>query len=66
MARIPWWHQGIAEIVCMLEKELPMTFMDLEVHLLIHLVDKVELVGVVSCHWILFLERYMKKLNGFV
>ena len=39
--------------------------MDLQVHLLIQLVDKVELVGVVSCHWMFFLERYMKKLKGF-
>ena len=40
--------------------------MDLQVHLLIHLVDEIELVGVVSCHWIFFLERHMKKLKGFV
>ena len=54
------------EIVCLFEKELSMSFMDLQVHLLIHLVDEVELVGVVSCHWMFFLERYMKKLKGFV
>ena len=39
--------------------------MDLQVHLLIHLVDEVELVGVVSYHLMFFLERYMKKLKGF-
>ena len=50
----------------MFEKELPTSFMDLQVHLLIHLVDEVELVGVVSCRWMFFLERYMKKLKGFV
>ena len=50
----------------MFEKELPSSFMDLQVHLLIHLVDEVELVGVASCHWMFFLERYMKKLKGFV
>jgi len=38
-------------------------FHGLVVHLLIHLVDEVELVGVVSCHWMLFLERYIKKLK---
>ena len=66
MTSIPWWHQEIANIVCMFEKELPTSFMDLQVHLLIHLVDEVELVGVVSCRWMFFLERYMKKLKGFV
>ena len=66
MASIPRWCQEIVEIICMFEKELPTSFMDLQVHLLIHLVDEVELVGVVSCHWMFFLERYMKKLKGFV
>ena len=50
----------------MFEKELPMSFMDLQVHLLIHIVDEVELVGVVTYRWMFFLERYMKKLKGFV
>ena len=43
-----------------------MSFMDLQAHLLIHLVDEVESFGVVSYHWMFFLERYMKKLKGFV
>jgi hypothetical protein len=63
---IPWWHQEIAEIVCMLEKELLMSFMNFQVNLLIHLVDDFVLVKVVSYHWMLFLERYTKKLKGFV
>jgi hypothetical protein len=66
MDRIPWLHQDIVDIVFMFEKELPMTFMDLKVHLLIHLVDEVELVKVVSCLWMFLLERYMKKLKVFV
>ena len=66
VASIPWWRQEIVEIFCMLEKELLTSFMDLHVHLLIHLVDEVALFGVVSCRWMFFLERYMKKLKGFV
>ena len=50
----------------MFEKELLVSFMDLQVHLLIHLLYEVELVEVVSCHWMFFLERYMQKLKGFV
>jgi hypothetical protein len=50
----------------MFEKVLPTSFMDLQVHLLIHLPNEVELDGVLSCHWMFFLERYMKKLKGFV
>jgi hypothetical protein len=66
MASNPQWRQEITEIVCMFEKELPTSFMDFLVHLLIHLVYEVELVGVVSYRWMFFLERYMKKLKGFV
>jgi hypothetical protein len=65
MDSIPQWHQEIVETVCMFEKELPPSFMDLQVHILIHLVYEVELVRVVSCHWMVFLERYMKKLKVF-
>ena len=50
VARIPRWHQEIIEIFFMFEKELLTSFMDLQVHLLMHLVDEVELVRVVSYH----------------
>ena len=43
-----------------------MSFIDFQVHILIHLVDEVELVGVVYGRWMFFLERYMNKLKGFV
>ena len=66
MASTPWWHQEITKIVCMFEKELSASFMDVQVYLLIHLLDEVELARVVSCRWMLFLERYVKKLKGFV
>jgi hypothetical protein len=66
MVNIPWWRREIDEIVCMFEKEFPTSFMNLQVHFLIHLPDEVEIVGVLSCRWMLFLERYMKKLKGFV
>lgn len=40
--------------------------MDLQVHLIIHLVDEVELAGIVSMRWIFFFERYMKNLKIYV
>ena len=66
IAIIPWWHQEIVEIVCIFEKELPVSFMDLQALILIHLPNEVELSRVVSCRWIFFLGRYIKKLKGFV
>jgi hypothetical protein len=35
----------------MFEKELPTSFIELQVHLLINLPDEVELIGVLSCRW---------------
>jgi hypothetical protein len=66
IASISQWHREIIDIACMFEKELPMSVMDLQVHLLIHLHDAIELDGVIPCCWMFFLERYMKKLKGFV
>jgi len=40
--------------------------MDLQVHLLIHLVDDIEMAGVVSTRWMLFFERYMRTLKRYV
>ena len=66
MVSIPQLCQEIAEFVYMFEKESSFNIMDFHIHLLIHLVDEVELVGVVSCRWMFFLEMHMKKLKGFV
>ena len=62
ISRISWGCREIAEIFYMFEEELLASFMDLRDHLLIHLVDEVELVGVISCHWMFFLESYIKKI----
>ena len=40
--------------------------MDLQVHLLIHLLNGIELVGVVSTSWMFFFERYMKTIKIYV
>ena len=56
----------IAEIMTLLEKEMPTSFFDIQVHLLVHLVDEVKIVGVVSSRWMFFVERYMKTLKDFV
>jgi hypothetical protein len=40
--------------------------MDLQVHLLIHLVDNIELAGIVSTRWMFFFQIYMKTLKIYV
>ena len=49
-----------------MEKELPISFFDIQVHLLIHLVDEIELAGVVSTRWMFWVERFMCVLKKFV
>ena len=45
---------------------MPTSFFDIQVHLLVHLVDEIKVVGVVSSRWMFFVERYMKTLKDFV
>jgi len=45
---------------------MSVAFMDIQVHLLIHLVDDIENSGVVSARSIFFVEKILKVLKGFV
>jgi hypothetical protein len=63
---VPKWKKENEKIVCVFENELPTSFMDLQFDLLIHLVNGIELVGVVSMRWMFFFERYMKTLKRYV
>ena len=44
----------------------PTSILNIQVHLLVHLVDEVEIAGIVHARWMFFLERFMKTLKGFV
>ena len=52
--------------MCLIEELFPTSNLDIQVHLLIHLVDKVELAGTMHTFWMFFLERFMKVLKGYV
>lgn len=54
------------ELLCLMERELPTSFFDIQVHVLIHLIEEIELAGVVSTRWMFWVERYMGVLKGFV
>jgi len=53
---VPKWKKEIVEIVCVFEKDLPTSFMNLQVHLLMHLVDDIELADVIFTRWMFFFE----------
>jgi len=63
---IPRWRREIAKIVCTFEKEMPSSFMNIQVHILIHLVDDIEIVGVGNTRSMFFMERFLKVLKAFV
>ncbi|CAM6103867.1 unnamed protein product [Calypogeia fissa] len=63
---IPGMRILAAEVVCKLEKALPPSFFDCQVHLLVHLVDEVAICGLVHCRWMYWLERYMAELKSYV
>ena len=54
------------ELLCLAEKELPTSFFDIQVHVFIHLVDEIEIAGVVSSRWMFWVERFMGVLKSLV
>jgi hypothetical protein len=52
--------------LCMLEKEFPPLFFDIMSHLVVHLVEEVEICGLVHTRWMYPIERYLKTLKGYV
>ena len=50
----------------MIEKYFPPSMLTIQVHLMVHVVDEVEMAGTVHCRMMFFLEHFMKMLKGFV
>lgn len=55
-----------AETLCLFERHFSPSFLDIQVHLVVHLVEEVALCGPISSRWMYFIERYMKQLKGWV
>ncbi len=50
----------------LLEKEFPPSFFDIMTHLLVHLVEELQLCGPIHTCWMYPIEQYIKILKGFV
>ncbi|CAM8902598.1 unnamed protein product [Rhodiola kirilowii] len=60
---------GIQEqivVLCQLEMFFPPSFFDIMVHLTVHLVREVRILGPVHMRWMYPFERYMKVLKSYV
>jgi hypothetical protein len=49
-----------------LEKVFPLACFDIMTHLVIHLVEELDIYGPIHTRWMYPMERYMKALKGFV
>ena len=58
--------EDTAIILCMLEKEFPPAFFDVMTHLLMDLVEELDICGPVHICWMYLMERYLKTLKGYV
>ena len=58
--------KDIREAIYMVEKFFPTIMLTIHMHLLVHLVDEVALARTIHSRWMLFLERFMKTLKGFL
>jgi len=56
----------IVIILCQLEMFFPPSFLDIMVHLLVHVVREIKFCGPVYLRWMYPIERYMKILKGYV
>ncbi len=56
----------VAEIMSILEKVFPPTCFDIMTHLVIHLVEELDICGLAYIRWMYPMEKYMKALKRFV
>ena len=66
VSSIPEMKERVIKLMCLLEKVFPPAFFDIQVHLVSHLVEEVEIAGTVHARWMFWVERYMKVLKGYV
>ncbi len=64
--RVPQLKEDVAHLLCDFEVYFPPAFFDVMTHLLIHVVEDIELFGPVTARWMYPLERFMKLLKGHV
>lgn len=57
---------GTIIALCFLEKVFAPSFFDLMMHLVIHLIDELDVCGLIHAWWMYPIERAMKDLKGYV
>jgi hypothetical protein len=66
LGEITDFKNDVVVTLILLEKEFPPPFFDTMTHLLVHLVEELEICGSEHIGWMYPMERYMKTLKGYV
>jgi hypothetical protein len=59
-------RKDVAITMCMLEMTMPPSFFDIMVHLILHIVDELDMCGPVHTRWMYCVEHLNKVLKGYV
>jgi hypothetical protein len=60
------FKEDVATTLCILEMEMPPSFFEVMMHLVIHLVEEFDLWGLVHTWWMYCIERINKVFKGYV
>jgi hypothetical protein len=63
---MPKQKNDVVTTLCMFEMEIPPTFYDVMTHLVLCLVEKLDIRGLVSTRWMYFIERMNKVIKGYI
>jgi hypothetical protein len=63
---MPKLKEDVVTTLCTFEMETPLSFFDVMTHLVLHLVEKFDLCGLVSTHWMYCIERMNKAMKGYI
>ena len=56
----------VVEAIFLIEEAFPRSLLTSQLHVVVHLIDEINLNGAVHSRWMFFLERFLKTLKGFV
>jgi hypothetical protein len=63
---MPKLKEDVVTILYMLEMEMPIAFFDVMTHLVLYLVEELDLCGLVSTCWMYCIKRMNKVMKGYV
>jgi hypothetical protein len=63
---MPKLKENVVTTLCMLEMEMPLAFFDVMTHLVLHVVEELDVCHLVSTRWMYCIERMNKVMKGHV